>query len=618
MDDTSSSDSGLPEQSTLMQIQALGYLPTPSSTAVRLYELMRSEDTGIPEMAAVIKGDVSLTARLLHMANRGGYAQRSVTSVEEALMRVGTMTVANLAIGLSVIDDAVKSPSRDTRLYLELCHQSLAAAVVAEWFCDRPGVPVSAADLFACALLARIGQLALLRFYPEAYADLLRRDCSPAERLELEREHLGIDHQAISLALLREWGFPDIFIDAIRLSETAEEARIGESRRQVMGQLLHNAWEIAPFLEKKYTAHLGLHVERALATMGLETSAGECDSIVARLLQRLKEWESTQQIDIKMAEQTETSTEEGQLSVLLVGVGEQERSVWGAALIAQGFAVADSASLHEAMVRVAKGGADILIIREAPNGLLSAAEVALVGTWLKDVPRAALVVVPDGGRYDEEHAVALLEAGVTAILPGDVTAGCLVAQAGPLSDRVALARTLELERLAHRRVLSELVLTTRKLHMQTLTDPLTGLANRRMADAFLKRHWAQLERRKTALSCLIIDLDNFKQINDRFGHDAGDSALRAFGSVLKHQVRQEDLAVRMGGDEFLVVCPMAHESDLQVLRQRLIKATAQLKLETGVLEFSMGIAESDLVTMKSPEDLLRAADQHLMQHKRKR
>lgn len=602
-----------------MQIQALGHLPTPSSTALRLYELIQSDDVGIPEVAAVIKGDVNLTVRLLRMANRSGYVQRPVASVEDALMRVGTKSVASLAIGLAVIDDAVASAPQGSHLYLDLCRQSLAAAVIAEWFCDQPGVPVSTSDLFTCALLARVGQLALLRFYPQSYAEMIRQEAVPAELLERERTQLAIDHQVITLTLLREWGFPEIFIDAIRLSEGNDEDRMGEDRRHVMAHVLGYAWEMAPALAQGKQALLSLHVQRALATLGEEPSEEESRTTVERLTKRWLEWGNLggKGKERNISDDPERMDED-LLTVMLIGFRTDRQNPVQDALEARGYAVSHAGGLGEALVFMATGEINIVMIHEGIGSELSSGQISLLGAWLKEQERAVLVIQADEVDENEKHELELLSAGVDAIMPSSVSVIRMVAYVKRLSERVKLAKTLNRERLAHRRLLSELVLTTRKLHTETLTDPLSGLANRRMADVFLKRHWAQLERRQTVLSCLIIDLDNFKQINDRYGHDAGDTALRAFAQVLKRHVRQDDLAVRLGGDEFLVICPLARATELQVLRQRLLQATAQLNLETGPLCFSMGIAESDLTVMKVAEDLLKAADLQLMKNKRQR
>jgi diguanylate cyclase (GGDEF)-like protein/putative nucleotidyltransferase with HDIG domain len=94
------------------------------------------------------------------------------------------------------------------------------------------------------------------------------------------------------------------------------------------------------------------------------------------------------------------------------------------------------------------------------------------------------------------------------------------------------------------------------------TDPLTGLANRRSLDRQFETGLAHASRMKGSVGVVVLDLDRLKEINDTYGHEAGDRALRAIGSVLKATVRQNDLCARFAGDEFVVVlweCPPEHE-----------------------------------------------------------
>lgn len=95
------------------------------------------------------------------------------------------------------------------------------------------------------------------------------------------------------------------------------------------------------------------------------------------------------------------------------------------------------------------------------------------------------------------------------------------------------------------------------------TDPLTGLANRRSLDRQFETGLAHASRNKASIGVVVLDLDRLKEINDTYGHEAGDRALRAIGSVLKATVRQNDLCARFAGDEFVVVlwdCPPEHEA----------------------------------------------------------
>ncbi|MEJ6001574.1 GGDEF domain-containing protein [Paucibacter soli] len=95
----------------------------------------------------------------------------------------------------------------------------------------------------------------------------------------------------------------------------------------------------------------------------------------------------------------------------------------------------------------------------------------------------------------------------------------------------------------------------RQLHELATTDPLTGLMNRRSMSAQLARESARTQRRQEPLSFVVLDLDRFKTVNDRYGHLAGDMVLRRLGGLITEGVREVDLACRWGGEEFLIALP---------------------------------------------------------------
>ena len=99
----------------------------------------------------------------------------------------------------------------------------------------------------------------------------------------------------------------------------------------------------------------------------------------------------------------------------------------------------------------------------------------------------------------------------------------------------------------------------RKMEAQAMTDPLTGLANARFFDPVLERQLAAAQRDGSSVGVLALDLDQFKEFNDRFGHPAGDEALRSFARIMRGHLRDSDTAARMGGEEFAVAL---HDTDL--------------------------------------------------------
>ncbi|HEY8745404.1 MAG TPA: GGDEF domain-containing protein [Chloroflexota bacterium] len=152
--------------------------------------------------------------------------------------------------------------------------------------------------------------------------------------------------------------------------------------------------------------------------------------------------------------------------------------------------------------------------------------------------------------------------------------------------------------------------------LQTLadTDPLTGLANRRGLAGSWQHEQARAQRYGYPCSVLAIDLDQFKQINDRCGHLTGDRVLGAVARLLLASVRAEDLVARVGGDEFLVLLPQADHLTAQTIAERVQTALGQpdAPADPGGWTLSIGIACSPPTPRHS---LFTAADRALYRAK---
>jgi diguanylate cyclase (GGDEF)-like protein len=150
------------------------------------------------------------------------------------------------------------------------------------------------------------------------------------------------------------------------------------------------------------------------------------------------------------------------------------------------------------------------------------------------------------------------------------------------------------------------------------TDPLTGLGNRRAFTESLPHHIGLARRYGRPLSLLMLDVDRFKSINDDFGHDAGDDALRAVARVLAGEMRDPDLSFRWGGDEFAVLLPETSAAGAEVVAARFVEAAARHEaLPDGQgLAITAGIAEC--LAADLPADLMARADADLFERKRGR
>lgn len=200
--------------------------------------------------------------------------------------------------------------------------------------------------------------------------------------------------------------------------------------------------------------------------------------------------------------------------------------------------------------------------------------------------------------------------------PGDPATGALLHALDGLFHQVSernralsqLNRTLEARVAERTQALSE---ANQRLEDLAMTDMLTGLPNRRQALLCLEREWLSADEGAPPLSCLMIDADGFKRINDAYGHDAGDVVLRTLARTLVHAVRTDDVVCRLGGDEFLVICPRTPlEGALQVA-ESLRGEVAALRVPAGGGAWngsvSVGVA-SRTDEMAVVEDLIRVAD----------
>lgn len=199
------------------------------------------------------------------------------------------------------------------------------------------------------------------------------------------------------------------------------------------------------------------------------------------------------------------------------------------------------------------------------------------------------------------------------VLDGDVTVGTVCGASDrsvELSDTVLGQIELIAEALTHQLVLQREsrrnLERAEKAEALAHTDELTGLANRREFTTKLEIELARSGRHGSPLSLLVLDLDDFKAINDRHGHGAGDALLRELADVLRRECRAEDVAARLGGDEFVMLLPGCDGTQAAAVGERIrgqfSVGSARLGLDCSV---SVGCSSTDDTDRRS---LLPSAD----------
>lgn len=159
---------------------------------------------------------------------------------------------------------------------------------------------------------------------------------------------------------------------------------------------------------------------------------------------------------------------------------------------------------------------------------------------------------------------------------------------------------------------------SRELEHIAMRDPLLDIANRRLLEKRIQHELEQLSTRPRHSSLMYIDIDNFKEVNDRFGHKAGDALLVKVSTILHVATRNTDTPARMGGDEFVILLPDTPLHEANSVAQRIMQAAASMDIGVEALfrcTLSIGIA-SALPEMGSAAEWLKSADDALYKAKR--
>jgi diguanylate cyclase (GGDEF)-like protein len=166
----------------------------------------------------------------------------------------------------------------------------------------------------------------------------------------------------------------------------------------------------------------------------------------------------------------------------------------------------------------------------------------------------------------------------------------------------------------------------RKLEEQSVTDSLTGLKNRRFFDDRLQEEFRRAQRYGDYLALIMVDLDHFKLVNDRFGHQAGDIVLHEAAALIRGSLRDPDICARYGGEEFAVILPKTHMSGALAVAERIWRAIGAKEFAIGPGEdgrtprttrvtASIGVAFYPSKDINSGDLLLRFSDQAMYQAK---
>ena len=212
-----------------------------------------------------------------------------------------------------------------------------------------------------------------------------------------------------------------------------------------------------------------------------------------------------------------------------------------------------------------------------------------------------------------EKLIEAFEVGANDYLTKPINPKVLVARMRSAQRIIQMQEAQEEDRLQLRQFADELALSNQRLQTLALTDVLTGLHNRRYGMERLEQELALATRSGRPVCCMMLDIDNFKRVNDTFGHPSGDEALKFVASRLQGAARKQDVVCRVGGEEFMVICPDSDEKSGFTYAERLRQQVAAepLKIVGRTLHLTVSIGVTSDTGLTSMGEVLHQADTRL-------
>lgn len=620
-----------PDKNVLIKrVLSSAELPSPSASAMRIIQLTNDDNVSIRELERAISADPAFVAKLLKVANSARTTGRAVVSIKEALMMVGLPGLRAIVIGFSILEHDQK-PRCKAFDYNRFWLHSLLVGLSFQAISTR--VRLAALDeAFSIGLLANIGSLALASVFPEPYAKLLDHVNKKTDLTleQVETDTLGLNHWELSAELLRSWGIPSVLYAPIEAYGLPDKGNLISGSREygllsalalsnVMADLICNKeartaekisdlnlWSARISLEMTQVLDIGLQISESLPAWSslLNLDPSEWMNF---------EW-VTEVINSPDVLSKSLDTSQEKLTLMLVDDEKSTRLLLTEILQNAGYNLLVATTGEEALCMMNDSRPDLLVTDWVMPGMsgLELIQKIRSAPWGKSMFTLVLTA-----KSEEDHLVESFEAGTNDYVPK------------PIKERVLLSRLKAGERMIRyqretarqykevHELAAELSDSNRKLQELSMTDSLTGCSNRRFAIEHLEQAWGKSSRMSEPLSCLVIDLDWFKQVNDFYGHERGDEVLQLIAKTLKTVAGPRNELCRVGGDEFWLICPGLDETKSHILAEKLRDAVAKLNISAGSQQctITVGYAEKK-DEMPDVRSMIRKADQLLYLRKR--
>jgi diguanylate cyclase (GGDEF)-like protein len=614
------------------ELKASGDLPSPKGSALKVLELCQRDNVTLPEIIQVMQVDPVMVGRVLKLANSAAFGRPrpAVALTPDILMSVGIQSVRQVVLAFSLISG--NRQGRCPGFDYEIFWSHSAATGVATQLLGAATRAAPPAELFTVGLLSNVGRLALAALYPERYGELLAQSGGQfsAALTALELEEFGHTHLDIAAAMMRDWGLPKLFTDAVLFREAPELAHFdAESRSSRLVRCLHLGARMADicFMPQAERGREFRKLPPLAQALGI--ADGSLATLGDQMLREWAGWSALLEIaahevapfstlDMTPANDLTTAVAQEILKHLCILVVDDDPTV---CLLLQKFLTAAGHTVH-----VARDGREGLAqaVRYQPQLVItdllmprSDGFQLIQGLRQTELGRSTFIMVLTTVE-DEAQLAEAFDLGADDYITKPVEGKLLQARLRAAMRIIRDQQELRHEHDELRRRLLELSIANQRAQDAALIDVLTGLHNRRYAMERLAQEWAEAGRSGRPLSVLMLDIDHFKQVNDRHGHDVGDAVLRQFADTLRDFSRAQDVTCRIGGEEFLLIATDTALKGALLLAERIRVAVERQPLAANEvslhLTVSIGVAERG-ISHANIDQLIKAADDALYRAK---
>ncbi len=636
------------------ELKFSGKLPSPAGVGMQILQLTQQEDCGLDEITKVVRSDPSLTGRILKVANtftsaRAGNPAPTAVPLEEAVLRIGFASLRDLVLGFSLVSNNPKATCKAFD-YGAFWHISLGRAVAAQFLTGLGGVG-SASESYVCGLLCGMGRLGLAAAHPERYSRILESEGShdPEGLVAMENREFGINHRELTDALLADWGFPQ------RLARAASSYQQGSGPEEsepanlkTLRRTLRAADGIVEAIQANVTTvgDLPRSLRDILET--LEINDVQIATALSSIRTTWREWATLLNVappkpvpppapvtapggatpssprgEAAAATRAEAPPVDASTSpsagVLLLVPEDRIAVGFEKWLCTAGHIVVRARTMREALAMAVTHAPQIVIAHD-PKADTEALELCRALRSF-EAGRMTFFLLATAGT-DSRRLMEAFDAGVDdyLILPCAEGDGLLRLRAAQrvlqLRSRVAAQE----KTLQHH--FADLAVANRKLHRAAMTDELTQLPNRRFAEETMRESWTEAVSQNADLSLIVGDIDHFKNVNDSHGHLVGDVVLASVARIFRQELRGSDIACRLGGEEFLVICPGTDlhgaRNCAERLREKIANSPIEVSGKKHQVTISLGVATRRNASHSagSIEVLFKAADDAAYESKR--